>query len=132
MNLYSGWVVVAAGGLLGCGSAGAVFSLAVLLQPLADDTGWSRTGVSTAMTIVFLAMGLASFGWGALSDRFGPRPVVLGGALLLGLGLLLASRARSLLEAVLWHGGEAEAQREAVVAMPPADRAALIRYLESL
>lgn len=41
-------------------------------------------------------------------------------------------RARSLLEAVLWHGGEAEAQRDAVVAMPPADRAALIRYLESL
>ncbi|MEM6677174.1 MAG: di-heme oxidoredictase family protein [Pseudomonadota bacterium] len=41
-------------------------------------------------------------------------------------------RARSLLEAVLWHGGEAEAARDQVVAMPPADRAALIRFLESL
>lgn len=41
-------------------------------------------------------------------------------------------RARSMLEAVVWHGGEAEAQREAVIAMPPADRAALIRFLESL
>ena len=41
-------------------------------------------------------------------------------------------RARSLLEAVLWHGGEAEPQRKAVVAMPPADRAALISFLESL
>ncbi len=41
-------------------------------------------------------------------------------------------RARSLLEAVLWHGGEAEAQREAVVTMPPGDRAALIAFLESL
>ncbi len=41
-------------------------------------------------------------------------------------------RARSLLEAVLWHGGEARAQRDAVVSMPPADRDALIRYLESL
>lgn len=41
-------------------------------------------------------------------------------------------RARSLLEAVLWHGGEAQAQRDAVVAMPPEDRAALIRFLESL
>ncbi len=41
-------------------------------------------------------------------------------------------RARSLLEAVLWHGGEAQSQRDAVVAMPPEDRAALIRYLESL
>jgi len=41
-------------------------------------------------------------------------------------------RARSLLEAVLWHGGEAQAQRDAVVAMAPGDRAALVRYLESL
>jgi CxxC motif-containing protein (DUF1111 family) len=41
-------------------------------------------------------------------------------------------RARTLLEAVLWHGGEAEVQKQAVVDMPPADRAALIRYLESL
>ncbi|WP_212523483.1 di-heme oxidoredictase family protein [Actibacterium sp. MT2.3-13A] len=41
-------------------------------------------------------------------------------------------RARSLLEAVLWHGGEAQAARDSVVAMPRADRAALIRFLESL
>ncbi|MEM9060879.1 MAG: di-heme oxidoredictase family protein [Pseudomonadota bacterium] len=41
-------------------------------------------------------------------------------------------RARSLIEAVLWHGGEAEAQRDAVIAMPKADRSALIRFLESL
>ncbi len=41
-------------------------------------------------------------------------------------------RARSLLEAVLWHGGEAEAQKQAVVDMPPDDRAALISFLESL
>jgi CxxC motif-containing protein (DUF1111 family) len=41
-------------------------------------------------------------------------------------------RARSVLEAVLWHGGEAEASRKAVVALDPADRAALVRFLESL
>ncbi|MEM7075007.1 MAG: di-heme oxidoredictase family protein [Pseudomonadota bacterium] len=41
-------------------------------------------------------------------------------------------RARSLLEAVLWHGGEAARQRDAVITMPPEDRAALIRFLESL
>lgn len=41
-------------------------------------------------------------------------------------------RARSLLEAILWHGGEAQAARDAVAGMPPADRAALLRFLESL
>ena len=104
MKLFYGWIVVAAGGLLGCVAIGAVFSLAVFLQPMADATGWSRTGVSGAMTIVFLTMGIASFGWGMLTDRFGPLPVVLSGGVLLGLGLALASRATSLLEFQLIYG----------------------------
>lgn len=41
-------------------------------------------------------------------------------------------RARTLLEAILWHGGEAQAARDAVVTLPPDDRAALIAWLESL
>ena len=41
-------------------------------------------------------------------------------------------RARNLLEAVLWHGGEAQLSRDAVVEMSKEDRAALIRFLESL
>jgi CxxC motif-containing protein (DUF1111 family) len=41
-------------------------------------------------------------------------------------------RARSLLEAVLWHGGEAAAARDAVRRMSAAQRSALIRFLQSL
>ena len=41
-------------------------------------------------------------------------------------------RARTLLEAVLWHGGEAETARETVIGLEKPDREALIRYLESL
>jgi CxxC motif-containing protein (DUF1111 family) len=41
-------------------------------------------------------------------------------------------RARSLLEAVLWHGGEAQAARDGVAALSPGERAALLRFLESL
>lgn len=41
-------------------------------------------------------------------------------------------RARSLLEAILWHGGEAQAARDRVVDMPKPDRDALLSYLESL
>ncbi len=47
-------------------------------------------------------------------------------------GFLHDGRAQSLLEAILWHGGEAEPSRDRVVALPPADRAALIRFVESL
>ena len=41
-------------------------------------------------------------------------------------------RARDLAEAVLWHGGEAEASRRAFVALPAAERARLLAFLESL
>ncbi|WP_171363856.1 di-heme oxidoreductase family protein [Ruegeria atlantica] len=41
-------------------------------------------------------------------------------------------RARNLLEAILWHGGEAQTARDEVVSMPKTDRDALIRFLESL
>jgi CxxC motif-containing protein (DUF1111 family) len=46
--------------------------------------------------------------------------------------LLHDGRARTFLEAVLWHGGEAQNARDTVVDMPSEDRAALIRFLESL
>jgi MFS family permease len=96
--------MVALGALMSCVAIGAMFSLAVFLQPITQATGWSRAGVSSAMTLNFLAMGAAGFGWGALSDRFGTRPVVLAGAVLLGLGLVLASRATSELGFQLTYG----------------------------
>jgi MFS family permease len=94
---HYGWVIVAVGALLSCVGVGAMFSLAVLLNPIAADTGWSRAGISAAMTLDFLSMGVAAFGWGAVSDRHGPRIVGLCGAVLLGTGLVLASQASSLL-----------------------------------
>jgi MFS family permease len=91
------WVIVAAGGLLGCVAIGGMFSLPVFLQPIARDTGWSVTGVSSAMTIGFLAMAFTSMIWGTLSDRFGPLPVVLTGSIVIAASLALASFATSLL-----------------------------------
>ncbi|MCO5065314.1 MAG: MFS transporter [Rhizobiaceae bacterium] len=104
MNHPYRWVIVAAGGLLGCVAVGAMFSLPVFLRPMAQDTGWSVTGISTAMTIGFLAMAAASMVWGNLSDRFGPRPVLMTGSAILAGSLALASRASSLLEFQLLFG----------------------------
>jgi CxxC motif-containing protein (DUF1111 family) len=41
-------------------------------------------------------------------------------------------RARSLTEAILWHGGEAQAARDRFAAMDADQRAELITFLESL
>jgi len=98
------WVIIGAGALMTCVALGAMFSLAIFLEPMSTATGWSRAGISSAMALNFLVLGLGNFGWGAASDRFGTRIVVLIGAVLLGLALTLASRATSLLEFQLTYG----------------------------
>jgi MFS family permease len=104
MQLSYRWVIIAAGALMTCVAAGAMFSLAVFLQPMSLATGWSRAGISSAMTLNFLTMGIAGFFWGSLSDRFGARIVVMCGAVLLGLALVLASQASSLGQFQLIYG----------------------------
>lgn len=104
MNHSYRWVIVAAGALMTCVALGAMFSLAIFLEPMSLDTNWSRTGISSAMTLNFLVMGLGGFAWGAIYDRIGARPVVLAGAVLLGLSLVVASRANSLIVFQLSYG----------------------------
>jgi CxxC motif-containing protein (DUF1111 family) len=46
--------------------------------------------------------------------------------------LLHDGRARGVLEAILWHGGEAEASRDRVLKLSREERAALVKFVESL
>ena len=85
------WVIVAAGGLLSCVAVGSMFSLPVFLRPISQETGWSVAGISSAMTIAFLAMAFGSMAWGTLADRIGTRPVVLIGSVLIATSLALAN-----------------------------------------
>ncbi|HET7343567.1 MAG TPA: MFS transporter, partial [Methylomirabilota bacterium] len=94
-RLFYGWIVVAASAAIVCVGMGALFSLGVFLKPMADTMGWSRGAISTVALLNWIAMGLGSFVWGALSDRLGTRGVAVAGGLLLGLGLVLASQARA-------------------------------------
>src|SRR5712691_9732248 len=91
MKLFYGWVIVGVGIVITCLGMGTMMSLGIVLQPMSAATGWSRTSISTAALLNFLCMGPASFLWGALSDRFGTRAVVLSGA-----GLVAASQAATI------------------------------------
>lgn len=93
-----GWVVVGAAAAVIAVGMGALFSLGVFLVPIERSTGWSRGAISSVALLNWIAMGLGSFVWGALSDRFGGRRVTLAGGFLLGLGLVLSSQAQA-----LWH-----------------------------
>ena len=96
MKIFYGWVIVGVGIVVTCIGFGAMLSLSVFLQPMVSAMGWSRTEVSTAALLNWLCMGAGAFLWGAMSDRFGTRSVVLTGGILLGLGMVLASRAETI------------------------------------
>jgi MFS family permease len=91
-----GWVIVGAGIVATSMGQGAMISLSIFLQPISETMGWSRAGISAAAFISWIAMGVGSLVWGALSDRFGTRAVVLSGGVLVGLGMVAASQASTL------------------------------------
>ena len=104
MKSFYGWTIVGAGIVMTCIGIGSMLALGVFLQPMSEAMGWSRTGISLAALLNFLAMGVGSFFWGALSDRFGTRVVVLCGGILLGAGLVAASQAATLVQFQLVFG----------------------------
>ncbi|MBI2217216.1 MAG: MFS transporter [Candidatus Rokubacteria bacterium] len=75
---------------------GTLFSLGVFLKPIEDSMGWSRSAISSVALLNWIAMGLGSFAWGALSDRIGTRITSAAGGALLGLGMVLSSQVTSL------------------------------------
>src|SRR2546428_7012308 len=95
-GLFYGWVVLAAAATIVAIGQGALFSLGVFLKPLEDSMRWSRSAISLVALTNWIAMGLGSFFWGALSDRLGSRGVTVAGGVLLGTGLVLSSQATAL------------------------------------
>src|SRR2546428_6538158 len=95
-GLFYGWLVLFAAATVVAFGEGPVFSLGVFLKPLEDSMRWSRSAISVTALINWMAMGAGSLFWGALSDRFGSRPVTVAGGFLLGLGLVLSSQATAL------------------------------------
>ncbi|HEU5324187.1 MAG TPA: MFS transporter [Methylomirabilota bacterium] len=68
---------------------GVWYSYAVFLVALLREFGWSRTVVAGGFSLFTLVHGTASFPIGWLSDRVGPRRLVLGGGLVLAAALAL-------------------------------------------
>ena len=83
LPFFYGWVIVAIVMIAGVLAAGVSnITMAVVLKPISEDLGWSRTLMAAAITVGSLSGGLLSPLFGPLADRFGPRVLLpLGGAL---------------------------------------------------
>ena len=100
-----GWVIVAVGVVIVGFGSGVVMSLAVFLKPMQDSMAWSRGAISAVALSMWVVYGIGALMWGALSDRWGARRVVVMGGFLLGLGLVAASQITSLWQFYAAFGG---------------------------
>ncbi|WP_282611169.1 MFS transporter [Pelagibius sp. Alg239-R121] len=100
-RLFYGWYIVGAVFLLSGTAAGLIYAFSVFFEEISHSFNASRAEVSLIFSGAEFVWFLSGFLGGYLADRFGPRRVVLGGALLMAAGLFLASQATTLAGIVL-------------------------------
>ena len=80
------------GGLLGSTTCGLLlYAFSVFIKPLQAQFGWTVPEVAMAYALICLVFGLMTFPAGRLSDKFGPRNVVLLGGAIMAFGFYMVS-----------------------------------------
>jgi len=103
-KVFNRWLIVV-GALLIQVSLGAIYIYSVFKPGLkARFPDWSNTDLALPSMLVLLFFGLATIFAGRVQDKIGPRYVAMTGAVLLGLGLILASFSNSLFMFTLGFG----------------------------
>lgn len=104
LPFYYGWMVVGAAALFLFTAYGVQYSVGIFLAAIERDLGWTRAELSLAFTLYALTYTTMSTVSGRLTDRFGPRQVVLVGGLLLAVGVGLLSLVRAHWQFYLFYG----------------------------
>jgi MFS family permease len=99
-----GWVIVAASFVLLIGSFGTQMCFGLFVKPLTEQFGWSRAGVSGAMSLLMAVAGLMGVVMGRATDRYGARAAIAPGVVIGALSYLLMSKMDSLWEFYLLFG----------------------------
>jgi MFS family permease len=99
-----GWVVVGGAFVAHVVTLGTIYSFGVFFPPMVEEFGHGQSGTAWVASIANAVMlgGAGITGW--MAGRLGPSPVVAGGAVLVGAGLLLSSLATSLWQVYLAYG----------------------------
>ena len=97
--IYYGWIVLLICFVNVCGEGASKNLFPLILLPLTETFGWSRTAASAIFSVAGLVSGLFSPLFGTLLDRLGPRKFFPLGGSLLFIGLICAGRAQH-----YWHG----------------------------
>jgi len=89
-KIFYGWWIVLAGTAVFIISSGIGFyGHGVFLDPLIAKYGWSKGAISFSVTLYFIITGGMGAVIGKQIDRYGPRPVLVIGAIIVGLSFML-------------------------------------------
>ncbi len=104
-RLNPGWVILAAGFSILFFGGGSRFALGLMLKPMTDELGWSRSTLSFAVTFFMFTSALALPLAGKLVDRYSLRWVLAIGATTVAAGVALMGRVDQPWQVFLIYGG---------------------------
>ena len=102
-RIFPGWWVVLGAFLCMLTGYAVAYSFAAFFGVLESEFGARRGETSLAFSISAFVYFLLGFPAGLIADRTGPRPVVIGGLLLIAVGLVGAAQATSLWQVYLGY-----------------------------
>jgi len=103
-KFFYGYIVVIASFFIILMIHGMYGTYGVFFNPLQAEFSWSRTLISGANSLGFFMMGLFSIVTGRLTDRFGPRIIVIVCGFTVGLGYILMSQVGTVWQLYLFYG----------------------------
>jgi len=103
-KIFYGYIVVGAGFLVSLFIWGSYNTFGIFFKPISSEFVWTRAMTSGAQSLAFFMFGVTSIFAGRLTDRFGPRVVLVSCGLFLGLGFLLMSQVHSLWQFYIFYG----------------------------
>jgi len=102
--LYYGWTVAGMALLANLFAYGLVYAFSVFFKTLSHEFGWSRSAIAGAFTAYAIIHNVFAIPAGRITDRFGPRPVLIVSGFCLGLSMVLMSRISTIWELYLYYG----------------------------
>jgi MFS transporter, OFA family, oxalate/formate antiporter len=91
-EFYGWWIILGGSAILFVSSGIGFYGHGVILDPLRAQYGWSKGMVSLAVTMYFATAGAMGMVIGRFIDRYGPKPILILGATIIGTGYFLLSR----------------------------------------
>ena len=103
-RFFYGFVIVAAAMVIDLVMAGVHFTFGAFFKPVSGEFGWTRAATSGAFTLYSMLHGALFILTGRISDRFGPKPMLIVSGLFFGLGFFLMSTISAIWQIYLYYG----------------------------